>query len=709
MKKVSVVIVNHNGKDYLKTCLNSVYQTENKRHLAEVIVVDNCSTDDSVDFLKKSYSDVYLIRNNINNYVKAVNLGLNHASSDVIVLLNNDTFVNKNWVSELVNIMEQYPQAGVVQSKILFSDGQTLNSVGVEEIEHLYFRDSGFGEKDIGQYDSVKEIDFFSGGSVAIRRDCIKEVGFFDEDFIMFFEDIDYSIRCKKKGWKIYCAPKSVVHHKYHGTATSELSYYLCNRNRFLFIAKHYPSQLSSSIRTSHAYQNKDYSLLQSSLIEAAQVIISNHDKTIVQSTLSTLRDALLQIYESRHVYNFFSKLELMQGLRTTKIGIYDHAFHFSGGGQRYVAEMAKILQDKYDVTYIANKDVKLSQYMDWYNIDLSRCKLKIVKIPFFEKINEYTINESAVLFEDNNPFDIIGDESLNYDVFINANMLSKVKPQALYSIFVCHFPDNKRGRFFHVDDYNCIISNGSYTSSWIAKKWGLEPAHLLYPPVDMYNPVSNAGNKKNIILSVARFEVSGSKKQIEMAKAFANLARKDKVLMQSWTLVLAGGTFPGNPYFDKVKRLVESLHCNIELRPDVTYEELRALYRDAAIFWHACGLKEKDPHLVEHFGMTTVEAMQNFCVPVVIDGGGQREIVEHNVSGFRFRTVKQLQEHTKTLISDEVLRQTMAENAYNRSHNFNMDVFRAKLDEIFGDIEIELKGKPIGIQGLVGNAKQKG
>jgi glycosyltransferase involved in cell wall biosynthesis len=224
-----------------------------------------------------------------------------------------------------------------------------------------------------------------------------------------------------------------------------------------------------------------------------------------------------------------------------------------------------------------------------------------------------------------------------------------------------------------------------------------------------MYNPESNPQNKKNIILSVARFETTGSKKQIEMAKAFADLVRKDEELMKDWTLILAGGTFPGNPYFDKAKRLVESLHCNIELRPDVTYEELCTLYRDAAIFWHACGLKEKDPHRVEHFGMTTVEAMQNFCVPVVIDGGGQREIVEHNVSGLRFKTVKQLQEHTKILISDLLLRQTMAEKAYNRSHNFNMDVFRAKLDEIFSEIEVELKGKPIGIQGLVRNAKQKG
>ncbi len=89
------------------------------------MIVDNCSTDDSIDFLEKSYSDVFLIRNKINNYVKAVNLGLNHTSSDVIVLLNNDTVVDRKLISELLRIMQQYPD-WVSFSKILFSDGQTL-------------------------------------------------------------------------------------------------------------------------------------------------------------------------------------------------------------------------------------------------------------------------------------------------------------------------------------------------------------------------------------------------------------------------------------------------------------------------------------------------------------------------------------------------------------------------------------------------------
>jgi glycosyltransferase involved in cell wall biosynthesis len=387
---------------------------------------------------------------------------------------------------------------------------------------------------------------------------------------------------------------------------------------------------------------------------------------------------------------------------RRLRIAIYDHVFHVPGGGQRYAAEIAKALQDKNDVTYIANQDMDIQKYKDWYNIDLSNCKLKIIKIPFFERIGEPIISESAVIFESKNPFDIISAESLGYDIFINANMLTKVKPQSILSIFICHFPDKKRGRFFHVDDYTYLVTNGLYGSSWVEKRWGIESTHLLYPPVNMYNPESNARNKKNIILSVARFEISGSKKQIEMAKAFGNMVTKNKTLMEDWTFVLAGGTFPGNPYFDKVKRTVDSLSCNIELRPDVTYEELQTLYREAAIFWHACGLKEKDPHRVEHFGMTTVEAMQNFCVPVVIDGGGQREIVEHNIGGFRFKTAKQLQDLTKTLISNVELRLTMAENAYERSHNFNMNVFKTKLEEIISEIETELKGRLMDIKKVI-------
>mgnify|MGYP001422902819 CR=1 FL=1 len=375
-------------------------------------------------------------------------------------------------------------------------------------------------------------------------------------------------------------------------------------------------------------------------------------------------------------------------------IGIYDHAFHFAGGGQRYVAKMAESIQERYDITYISNKASNLNNYKKWFNIDLSGCQLKTIKLPYYEILRRYFVDEGAVILPFYNPFKRISEESLKYQIFINVNMLTKVKPLSPVSIFFCHFPDRQKSKyFFYVDKYTFLVSNGLYSSFWIKKRWGLEPTHIIYPPVDMYNKASSIEGKENIILSVARFEIGGSKKQIEMVKAFENLIKIRPDLRETWRLILAGGSFPSNPYLKKVKDYVNTLQLNnIEIKPDLSFEELSYLYAKSAIFWHACGLNETNPHLVEHFGMTTVEAMQNYVVPVVIDGGGQKEIVEHNKSGFRFNTLDELVSYTLELIHNEKLRKEMAINAYKRSHLFNADVFKEKIDKLFDEVEKKLK-----------------
>ena len=91
---------------------------------------------------------------------------------------------------------------------------------------------------------------------------------------------------------------------------------------------------------------------------------------------------------------------------------------------------------------------------------------------------------------------------------------------------------------------------------------------------------------------------------------------------------------------------------------------------------------------------MTTVEAMQNYCVPVVIDGGGQKEIVEHEYSGYRFSSLDDLKIYSLTLIGDEGRRKTMAECAFERSHLFSKDVFKIKFEKLLAQLELELSGK---------------
>jgi GT2 family glycosyltransferase len=691
---ISVIVVNDNTLKYLVPCFASLLEIDTDGYSLEIIMVDNLSQDGSVPAIRDKFPEIKIIENTVNNYAKALNLGIHASTGSYVGILNPAAIVEKNWVKGILDIMAGDDRIGAVQSKIFFSDEKTINSVGVEEVGDVYFRDVGFDEKDAGQYEKPIEINFFSGGSVFFRRDCLVDVGSFDEDFVMYMENIDYSIRCRDKGWSLFYSPVSIVYHNSHGVPSSELCEYYCSRNRMLLLGKHFPFKLPGSIKTSHFYLKNDKENLYHSLIQAVKKMAECQPTEIIVKVLDDLKDIVQEVFGPRRAANFFSQLEVVLGLRKIKVGIYDHAFHLVGGGQRYAAKLAENLQDKYDITYIANKDITLEQYKEWFDLDLSNCKLKIIKIPFFEKAGWNDIDEGTVINKETNPFDIISQESLKYDIFINANMLTKVKPLSTLSIFICHFPDREKERFFSVDKYDYLLTNGNYGSFWVKQRWGLDPTLRLYPPVDMYHGAESSDKKSKIILSVARFEACGSKKQLEMIRAFRKLCKRDQRVKQEWRFIIAGSSAGDNPYFNKVKREINAIKAtNIELMSNLTNSDILKLYTEASIFWHACGLGEKDPHLVEHFGMTTVEAMQNYCVPIVLNGGGQREIVEHEISGFLFSTVEELISCTLKVIDDDGLRKRIAQEAYEKSHRFNADMFTKNALSFFANVENRLRG----------------
>jgi len=187
---------------------------------------------------------------------------------------------------------------------------------------------------------------------------------------------------------------------------------------------------------------------------------------------------------------------------------------------------------------------------------------------------------------------------------------------------------------------------------------------------------------------------VSGSKKQLELIRAFSELCKQYPEDVSGWRLILVGGSTPGNNYLESLLEAVAELKCPIEIVPNAAVSEIKEFYRRAAIFWHACGLDETKPERVEHFGMTTVEAMQNYCVPIVIDGGGQREIVQHGDSGFRFSTLEELKSVSLAIIGDKEMCQRMAEQAFSRSQLFSQEVFKDKFQQLLDDVELELLGR---------------
>jgi glycosyltransferase involved in cell wall biosynthesis len=386
--------------------------------------------------------------------------------------------------------------------------------------------------------------------------------------------------------------------------------------------------------------------------------------------------------------YNALMRIQVVLGLRKPTLAIYDHTGHIIGGGQKYGFTVAHALQDMFDITLILNKKITHRDILDRYHLDLPACTIKIIEIPFFHRFDSVHLDPVRVSRRTGNPFHVIGKESGNYDFFINNSMNEKVYPLANVSFMIVHFPERRPKDYFYADHYTHVIYNSKYTAHWIEQKWKFKPHKHIYPPVDMA-PASGEEfpQKENIIISVARFEEGGSKKQLDMVRTFLKLNRRFTGVVKDWKLVLAGGSpeEKENDYLEQVKDTIKKSGAqNIELKINISGDELKSLYKRAAVFWHLCGLDQTDPALVEHFGMTIVEAMQNRSVPVVFDGGGQREIVEQEKSGFRVTSTAELMTYTLKLIRDPGLREKLGAGAFERSKAFTREVFEKNVRDFF-------------------------
>lgn len=237
---VSIITVNYNGRHFLKDCFESLLALHYPKEKLEIIMVDNGSTDDSIDYVKQNFPKIKIIKNAVNNYCMANNLGIRCASGKYIAILNNDTKVDKYWLAELVKVIESDKSLGGVGSKILFMDGK-IESIGHQELPNFYWSDKGSDEKDYTQYDKFEEASSLCGCAALYRKNALEDINYFDQDFNMYLEDVDMSIRMKRKKWKLLCVPESLVYHIHHNAADEDTALFYTERNRLLLIAKHYP------------------------------------------------------------------------------------------------------------------------------------------------------------------------------------------------------------------------------------------------------------------------------------------------------------------------------------------------------------------------------------------------------------------------------------------------------------------------------------
>jgi len=240
-KLISAIIVNWNGKKHLSYCLSSLEKIDYPNF--EVILVDNGSTDGSVEYVEKNFSQVKIIRNQKNlGFAEANNIGAKEARGEYLLFLNNDTRVIPNFLDKLVLRMEEDATIGMCQGKLLLMDepgkldvlGGYLTSTGF--LKHI-----GLNGTDRGQYNQEREIFSPRGACMMIQHSLFERLGGFDKDFFAYFEETDLAWRVWLAGYRIVYIPQSVVYHKV-GATTQSLS--------FSFIQYHsYKNRIRSLIK----------------------------------------------------------------------------------------------------------------------------------------------------------------------------------------------------------------------------------------------------------------------------------------------------------------------------------------------------------------------------------------------------------------------------------------------------------------------------
>lgn len=240
---VAVVVPNWNGADSLAACLDSLLAQSVP---ARVIVVENGSTDGSIKLLEK-YPGVEVISHDTNKgFAGGVNAGFRQAIEDglkYVATLNNDAVADKDWLKNLLAVLDKNPQVGIVTSKLLTADGKRLDSTGDYLSVWGLPYPRGRGESDIDKYDIDTDIFGASGGASLYRVKTLEEVGLFDEDFFAYYEDVDLSFRAQLAGWKVRYQPAAIAYHQIGATSSKIKGFatYQTMKNQQVLLYKNLP------------------------------------------------------------------------------------------------------------------------------------------------------------------------------------------------------------------------------------------------------------------------------------------------------------------------------------------------------------------------------------------------------------------------------------------------------------------------------------
>ena len=244
--RIAIIILNWNGKEDTIECLESLKHITYPNY--EILLVDNGSTDGSVECFRSRYPGIEIIENGENlGFAEGNNVGIRRAmdeGADYVLLLNNDTVVDLEFLGELVKVAESDPKIGFAGPKVYYYDydnrKDVLNFAGgkLNMWKGLSYH-IGVNEIDNGQYNDIKMVDYAEGSCLFVNKDVIKKIGLLDPIYFTYWEENDWCMRGKNAGYSSFFVPKAKIWHKIGASNVNQRKRYYMTRNKFWFMRKY--------------------------------------------------------------------------------------------------------------------------------------------------------------------------------------------------------------------------------------------------------------------------------------------------------------------------------------------------------------------------------------------------------------------------------------------------------------------------------------
>jgi GT2 family glycosyltransferase len=246
MPEFSIIVLNWNGRRFLKTCLSALRRQTFRDF--EVIFVDNASQDGSVEYVRMNFPEVFVVSLQSNLGFTGGNLaGYEHAAGEWIILLNNDTEADENWLAALHEAGEKHVGAGILACKMLyFDERKKIDNCGFDMTRAGTTVERGRDHSDGSRWNLECDVFGACAGAAAYRRSMLTDTGFLDSDFFMTYEDVDLSFRAQLRGHRCIFVPSAVVYHHYRATmkAYPSRQVYFSQRNIEFVYLKNMPLAL---------------------------------------------------------------------------------------------------------------------------------------------------------------------------------------------------------------------------------------------------------------------------------------------------------------------------------------------------------------------------------------------------------------------------------------------------------------------------------